>query len=86
MVNAKIRKIHLKVYYNVLNLAAGHTNAIDSVLINSSGTQLYTSDHEARVFPTAVAAPANTGVHYMIIPKADRIDNLPFTLGGKGND
>jgi len=35
--------------------------------------------------PGAIAVSSGIGVHYMVIPKANRIDNLPFT-GSFGND
>ena len=96
MVHAQIRYIYLKVYYPALTLAAatisGGVGATDSVLTNAAGTQLYTSDYIARTVSTATAAGAGIGVHYMIIPKANRKDHLPFDHDngsgafGHGND
>ena len=66
MVQAQIRKIYLKVYYNALTLDAAtissNVGATDSVLINAAGTQLYTSDSVQRTISTVTAAPAGVGV------------------------
>jgi len=56
VVHAQIRNIWLQVYYPSLTLAAGAAAATDSVLINTAGTQLYTSDKTARTVSTTTAA------------------------------
>jgi hypothetical protein len=92
VIHAQIRYIHLKVYYPSLQLDAFAAGATEHVLINTAGTQFYTSHATNRTVSTATAAVAGIGVHYMIIPKAHRKDHLPFDHDngsgtfGHGND